>query len=195
MVGSVLYVISETENRMYLVNTSNNKFSRSIKLDNGPTMALTYNGKIYITNSEDRTVSVYYNTGSYKTLTVVGAGPIGMVGIGSRIYVASFDDKLTIVDSNGDSRLDDILFREGGTPTRYMTVTGNRIFLHHPLSNSVSVFTTSGNKILKNFTVGKAPQSSVLLDKSLYVINRDSNDVTVVNTDTYATSKTIPIGT
>lgn len=76
-----------------------------------------------------------------------------------------------------------------------MTVTGNRIFLHHPLTNSVSVFTTSGNKILKNFIVGKAPQSSVLLAKSLYVINRDSNDVTVVNTDTYETTKTIPIGT
>lgn len=76
-----------------------------------------------------------------------------------------------------------------------MTVTGNRIFLHHPATNSVSVFTTSGNKILKNFIVGKAPQSSVLLAKSLYVINRDSNDVTVVNTDTYETTKTIPIGT
>lgn len=75
-----------------------------------------------------------------------------------------------------------------------MTVTGNRIFLHHPATNSVSVFTTSGNKILKNFPVGKSPQSSVLIGKSLYVINRDSNDVTVVNTDTYDTITTIPVG-
>lgn len=76
-----------------------------------------------------------------------------------------------------------------------MTVTGNRIFIHHPATNSVSVFTTSGNKILKNFIVGKSPQSSVWYNKSLYVINRDSNDVTVVNTDTYETTKTIPVGT
>lgn len=81
VVGSVLYVISESGNRMYLVNTNNNKFYRSIKLDNGPTRGLVYNGKIYVTNSEDRTVSVYYTTGTYKTLSVVGSGPIGMVGI------------------------------------------------------------------------------------------------------------------
>lgn len=110
--GATLYVISEEGNRMYLVNTSSNKFTYSTKLDNGPTLGITYNGKIYIANSEDRTVSVYYTAGGYKTLSVVGAGPLGMVPIGSRIYVASFDDKLTVVDSVGDSRLDDVILRE-----------------------------------------------------------------------------------
>jgi len=38
VVGSTLYVISETGNRMYLVNTTTNKLIRSIKLDNGPTV-------------------------------------------------------------------------------------------------------------------------------------------------------------
>lgn len=112
LVGSVLYVISESGNRMYRINMTNNKFISSIKLDNGPTMGITYNGKIYIANSEDRTVSVYYSTGAYKTLSVVGVGPLGMVPIGSRIYVASFDDKVTVVDSIGDSRLDDVILRE-----------------------------------------------------------------------------------
>lgn len=112
LVGSILYVISEEGNRMYRINTSTNKFISSVRLDNGPTMGITYNGKIYITNSEDRTVSVYYSTGAYKTLSVVGAGPLGIVPIGSRLYVASFDDTLTIVDSVGDSRLDQIILRE-----------------------------------------------------------------------------------
>lgn len=195
LVGSTLYVISESSNRMYRVNTSNNKFLSSIRLDNGPTTGITYNGKIYITNTEDKTVSVFYNTGVYKTISIVGSGPLGIASIGTRLYVASFDDTLTVIDSLGDSRLDQISLRIGGTPTRHMTVTGNRIFLHHPATNSVSVFTTSGNKILKNFTVGKSPQSSVLVGKSLYVINRDSNDVTVVNIDTYEITKTIPLGT
>lgn len=97
---------------MYLVSPITNKFIRSIKLDNGPTVGITYNGKIYIANSEDRTVSVYYSTGAYKTLSVVGSGPLGMVPIGSRIYVASFDDKVTVVDSVGDSRIDDVILRE-----------------------------------------------------------------------------------
>lgn len=94
----------------------------------------------------------------------------------------------------GDSRLDDVILREGGTPSEHMTVLGNRIFIHHPLTNSVSVFTTSGNKILKNFAVGKAPQSSVLYSKSLFVINKESNDVTAINTDTYETISTIAVG-
>ncbi len=81
LVGSTLHIISETENRLYRVNTSNNKTSWSSGLDNGPTRGLVYNSKIYITNSKDRTVSVFYTTGAYKTLSVVGAGPIGMVAI------------------------------------------------------------------------------------------------------------------
>lgn len=195
IVASTLYVISETGNTMQFVNPSNNKFYRTIKLDNGPTRALVYNGKIYVTNSEDRTVSVYYTTGTYKTLSVVGSGPIGMVAIGSRIYVASFDDKISVIDSVGDSRLDDTLLLAGGTPSEHMTVLGNRIFIHHPLTNSVSVFTTSGNQIIKNFAVGKSPQSSVLYSKSLFVINKESNDVTVINADTYETISTIAVGT
>lgn len=112
LVGSTLYVISESNNRMYRVNTSSNKFLSSIRLDNGPTTGITYNGKIYITNTEDKTVSVFYNTGVYKTLSIVGSGPLGIVPIGTRLYVASFDDKITVIDSVGDSRLDDLILRE-----------------------------------------------------------------------------------
>lgn len=195
LVWSTLYVISESRDYMYRINTSTNKFLSRIKLDSGPTLGITHNDKMYILNSEDRTVSVYYNTNAFKTLSVVGSWPLGIVPIGTRLYVASFDDTLTIIDAIGDWRIDQIVLQSGGTPTRHMTVLGNRIFLHHPATNSVSVFTTSGNKILKNFIVGTSPQSSVLNGKSLYVINRDSNDVTVVNTDTYAITKTISLGT
>lgn len=61
-------------NRMYTVSTSSNKFYRTFVMDNGPTMGILHNDKIYVTNSQDKTVSVYYSTtGTYKTKTVVGA--------------------------------------------------------------------------------------------------------------------------
>lgn len=58
---------------MYIVNTTLNKVTKTITLDNGPTTAFISNGKIYVANSEDKTVQVYYSsTAGYKTKTTVG---------------------------------------------------------------------------------------------------------------------------
>lgn len=57
---------------MYLVSTTSNKFYTTIIMDSGPTLAIVHNDKIYVTNSQDKTVYVYYSTGTYKTSTSVG---------------------------------------------------------------------------------------------------------------------------
>lgn len=42
-------------------------------MDGGPTVGIVHNDKIYVANSQDKTVFVYYSTGTYKTRTSVGA--------------------------------------------------------------------------------------------------------------------------
>lgn len=115
------------------------------------------------------------------------------MGIGTRVYVLSFDDTISVIESTGDSVLKKVTFY-AGTPSPFSTVLGNRIFIHHPNSNSVSVFNTASNSVVKNFPVGTGPQSSVLVGKFLYVINAKSNDISVVNTDDYTISDTIGVG-
>lgn len=115
------------------------------------------------------------------------------MGVGSRVYALSFDDTISVIDSVGDSVLKRVTLY-AGTPSPFSTVLGNRIFIHHPNSNSISVFNTGTNSIVKNFPVGMSPQSSVLIGKSLYVINSKSNDISIVDTDTYTISKTISVG-
>lgn len=67
-----LYVISKEQNRMYLINTNTNKYSSTVRVDNGPTTALTFKDRIYIANSEDNVVTAYYlSTGGYKTKVIV----------------------------------------------------------------------------------------------------------------------------
>jgi len=193
MATNRLYVISKEKNRMYVVNTSTNKFYSTVRVDNGPTVALPFNNRIYIANSEDNTVSTFYVSGGYKTKVIVGSGPVGLVGVGTTLYVTSFDDTISVIDSGADSRFKNIKLVAGVT-SQYFTVTGNRIFLHHPINNSVSVWSTSSNSVIKNFAVGQSPQMSVLVGKKLYVINSKSNDVSVVNIDTYSPLKTISVG-
>lgn len=60
-------------NRMYAVNTTSNKFYRTFVMDNGPITGLVHGTKIYVANSQDKTTSVYYSTGAYKTKTAGGA--------------------------------------------------------------------------------------------------------------------------
>jgi|GEM_PF-2430432 len=73
LIGTSLYVLSKKASRMYIVNTTLNKVTKTITLDNGPTTAFISNGKIYVANSEDKTVQVYYSsTAGYKTKTTVG---------------------------------------------------------------------------------------------------------------------------
>lgn len=115
------------------------------------------------------------------------------MGIGAQVYAINFDGTLSVIDSAGDSVVKTVTLY-AGTPSPFATVLGTRIFLHHPDHNSVSVFDTETNAIVKNFPVGMGPQSSILIGKSLYVVNMKSNDISVIDTDTYAISKTIAVG-
>jgi gliding motility-associated-like protein len=163
--GSTAYVTNNysIKNNVSIINTATSKVTGFLTAGTDPTGVLVNpNGKyLYVANTYDNNISVF-NTATNLLVTKipVGTGPLGIAFSpdGQTLYVSNSGD-------NSTSKL---------------------------APGSVSVINLSNNKVITTIPLGGSTYPlgiSVTPDgKQVYVVNDNTNNVSIINTATYAIS-------
>ncbi len=157
-------------------------FNNVVVIDADPTSG-TYN--TVISNIAAGSAQVYYPTIS-----------------GNNLYISNTSStNLTVIDTDPASGTYNTVIAHaslGGKLAQYLAAVGKRIYANIPDMNKVYVVDadpTSGtyNTVTATIDVGQSPQYSTLVGSKLYVVNTNSHDVSVIDTNTNTVTKTIPV--
>src|SRR5205823_8289950 len=156
--------------------------------------------------TDDGTVNFYRlsnNLGIMIPVKSVPAGksPIGICGDpnGTRLYVSEVPEKLVAVIDVATQSVVATMEEPGiKRPTNcVVSPDAKRLYLMDALGNTVFVYDTASNKLIKNIPVGEEPAHGIFSPdgKKLIISNAKSNTLSVIDPATDAVVKTVKTGT
>jgi YVTN family beta-propeller protein len=183
-------------NTVSVINSSNDKREPyNIPIEADPSYMAVLSKKIYVANS-DATVSVIdTDSGNIKNITLGGVPTyIGAVSDSNEVYVANSElkDNGTISIIHGNSG-DIKNITVGEDPTYIEVDTGTigpgiypraGIYVvnsNHGLYGTVTVIPKGNEKDRFDIPVGKEPTSLDFVSEMIYVVNRESNSLSVID--------------
>jgi YVTN family beta-propeller protein len=169
--------------------------------------------KVYVTNQNDNSVSIFDTGGSTVTATVsVGTGPLGVAITpdGTRAYVTNSDvtnppsfpgpGTVSVIDTSTNAVGAPITV---GTYPLQVAITpdGNRAYVTNYYSYTVSVIDTNPSDTAYNTVVGTIPVGYLPVGIAItpdgsraYVANQVSSTVSVIDTNSNTVIKTVTLG-
>jgi YVTN family beta-propeller protein len=161
------------------------------------------NNRMYVTNSDDDTVSVINTATNNVDATIsVGNDPRGIAfdSANNRMYVANYDSDNVSVINTATNNVDATI----SVGTRPIGVAfdsaNNRMYVTNSDDDTVSVINTATNNVDATISVGTAPSPSpwsIAFDSAnnrMYVANNAVGTVSVINTATNNVDATITVG-
>lgn len=159
--SQVVYVTSQSSNRVWVFNARTRKLIRKILVGKSPQgIAVTPNGRlIWVANSGDNTVSVI-NAHTHKVIRTLPAGQtpsqLAVSPGGRYVYVSnSGSNSVSVFRTLTQRKIATIPV--GSTPGHIaFTPGGTRAYVLNTGSNSISVIRTSTLKEISRFNIGSA---------------------------------------
>ncbi len=154
---------------------------------------------VYVTNSEDDTVSVIDAATNTITATIgVGDQPLGIAVSpdGSTVYVANaLGETVSVIDTASNTVTATVNIGVSAF-TMAVSADGTRIYVANPLEDSVAVIDAATNMVVSTFITGDNPAGLALSadGATLYVANNLAGSVSVIDTVTGGTIDVIDVG-
>jgi YVTN family beta-propeller protein len=185
--GKKAYIADEESDTITVINVVNNKITARIQVGQGPTeVAITADGtRAYVANSRGDNVSVVDVTTNPPTLVTtiaVGDRPVGIAfsGNGMRAYVSNEnDDNVSVID------------------TATFTVQDPILVGQNPAGMAIGTETIAEKNVRKVTEAVMERNRTEFLSRKVraaYVTNWSSNNVSVIDTNTYQVVATISVG-
>ncbi len=211
--GNNLYVSLFGDNKVSVIDTTNNTFVTNIDVGHSPYGLAASGNKLYVTNTgwdtlpgtstvngtvsvidTDPTHTLTYNT-VIDTITV-GKGPFNVVAStdGSHVYVDNTNDNTVSVIQTSDNSVVGLPITVGTAPAG-MAVAGHSLYVANSADGTVTVIDTDTNTVVDGpITVGNLPATVIASpDGSLvFVANNSDKTVTVIDTSTNTVIDTNP---
>jgi YVTN family beta-propeller protein len=195
--GSTLYVVSQSNNTVSLMNTSTFAIEATLATGSYPAaVAVGPSGRaFYVANQADNTVSVYSTaTNSLLKTITVGSGPSAFAFAPGRVFVANqFSNDVTVI--NGDLSVVGTFAAQAGPMSLAVSPNGQYVYVANCYANTVTVYTTSGELIAEidgfDYPNGLAVDAT---NNSLYITSGNGDTLSVVDLATNHVVKTIPTG-
>lgn len=183
---NISYLANLAADFVSIINTKNNKIIKNIPVAASPReLMVDQTGKfLYVVNRDADCLSVIdTNLNEVITNILVGERPrgIAMDSLSNKIYVANRDSQsISVIDGRNNQVLTSILTR--GQP-QGMSFNSSTMKLYATLSDHDNVLVIKDDSIINEIPVGKFPCSVTINEKnnSVYIVNRDSNYVTVID--------------
>ncbi|MGE2732340.1 Ig-like domain-containing protein [Mycolicibacterium vaccae] len=188
-----VWVTNGVDDTVTVVDASGTDVLATIDVGSAPTnLAFGVGGAVYITNAGDGTVSVINSITNLVDRTItLGGTPTGIAsGPDGRIYVADFSGSaVTVIDPFHDDALTSIDV-PGVNPYGVVVAPNGTVYVTAPVESALLVLTPTGDGYTSHIVpVGVTPTALALGDNgAIYVTDTDANTVTIVDSDTFATT-------
>jgi PQQ-dependent catabolism-associated beta-propeller protein len=198
-----LYVVVSDENVIKVIDPQSLKVLRQFKAGSDPeTFAVHPNGHIYISNEDDAKASVYDPaTGKLIVAVPVGLEPEGVAVSpdGSKVVITSESSNLLQIISVPEHQIITNILVSARPRSAVFTHDGKLIYASAEIGGEIMKVDVASGKILAKAEVGgeKAKPKDVRLskdEKALYVAGGRANKVFLLDADTMAIKKEIPVG-
>lgn len=199
--GSRLYVGNSTGNSLSVINTATSSVIATVPVGTFPFgIAVSPDAtKVYVANRNSQNVTVI----NAVTNTVITTIPTGAAGIavalipdGSRLYVTA-QNNAEIVVINTATNLVEGTISVGSAPTgMVMNHAGTRLYVTNQTSNTVSVINVANNTVIATVPTtgsGAAFISIAPDDSRIYVGHFNTNNIVVIDANTYNLITSIPM--
>jgi len=151
-----LYVVNSKNKNVTVIDAADttsvqiSEPKTQITVGNGPSGLVLVGKKIYVTNTDDGTVSVIDTTNNTVTKTLsVGEKPSAIVALGTSVFVTNSGvDTVSMIDTTTDVVKQTI---KVGTSPISMTVSGTKVYVQNKDSKDISIIYT-GTPLLKSFS-------------------------------------------
>ena len=203
--GRYLYVSGGASPHIYKIDTSTNTIIYTINTPNPRQIATSPDGQsLYVTNALSNTVKIYStstNTLSSffdigepsETIAINPAGTLAYIGTpnSNTIYIVNLDNNFLTVHVTNPHSVNNMIFSTDGTKVYVASSSSSE-------NDPVYIYDTSNHTIFSDYiSVGGDPSSMTLTPdgKFLYVANQNTNNVSVINTQTDTVTNTISLAT
>jgi PQQ-dependent catabolism-associated beta-propeller protein len=207
--GKTLYVSNEEDAVLGIVDLGSGKRRGEVKVGGEPEgVKLSADGKTVYVTSEVANVVHAVDLASGKVVANIKAGKrprrFALTPDGAQLWVSNeLDASVTIIDTKANQAIGTIRFEVKGaraediTPVGLtMTRDGRRAFVALGRANHVAFVDVATRKVTDLVLVGKRAWSVALdkAEKTLYVVNGLSDDLTIVDVPAAKALKTVRVG-
>ena len=183
--GDLAYIVMNNSNTIQIVDRYTfKKVNQITEKLNAPRAIAFSNGKIYVTNANDNTVTIYSETTfSYVKSVSLDFQPEHLVGTSNYVYVQSSNfaagNAVEIINSSSDTNTKDLSFE---APMNGITTDGNSVYVLGSNENKTVIAQ------IQNETVSKSIENNTL--KGSRYLTIDNNSLYFTNgTGIYSLSK------
>jgi YVTN family beta-propeller protein len=178
-----------------LANHTSSIQSSGIPVGHEPVAIINYGSKIYVTNSNDNTVSVIDGITNTKIKDIPVRDEPEDISIDpntNTAYVTNVaNGTVSVIDLKNNVDVKNITV--GNSPENIIYHYLNKIYVTNVANGTVSVIDAKNNTKIKDIQVGTSPKNVVIARDTMYVAN-GNNKVIAINGTTYINIKNISVG-
>ncbi|MDQ7031781.1 MAG: hypothetical protein Q9M37_03565 [Desulfonauticus sp.] len=196
--GRWLYATNPEANCISVIDLGANVFCQSIHVGNDPG-AIAYDPlrqKLYVLNRGDNSISVVdASSFQLETTIMVGLKPMDLNIFEDKLYITSPDTNNIFVVDLTSYTVEKIIYGLA-QPTGIIGGLFGNMYLSLEATNEVAFWDPGMGITLRNISVGSSPEK-LALDSSrrkLYVLNRNSEDISVIDLNQETVKTSIQIG-
>jgi YVTN family beta-propeller protein len=196
--GRWLYATNPDSDNVSVIDTVSEMVTERITVGRRP-VGITYDqdrGKVYVANNADNSISIIDAASNAVEHTVtVDLNPTGLAVQDDKLYVANSGSNTVSVIQIGSYSVTKTI-PVGQRPLRVQSGLSGWVYVSIANNNEVVFMYTSMDMVTKNVSVGDLP-SYMAMDtprRKLYVVNRLSEDVSVVDLATKKVKAVIEVG-
>jgi YVTN family beta-propeller protein len=203
VIGNRVYVSGESGSTVAVIDPATNTLIdtnpaiagvQNIEAGSGTFQMFAVGNKLYVGNIGDNAVTVI-DTTNYTTQTISVPGistPRGIAVVENKLYVGNTDGTVSVIDLATNTAIDNDpalagvqpITVPGGGLLKEMAVKGDLIYVtagDHFTGNQVAVIDTTTNTVVDTITVGNGPWGLTIVGNRLYVANRGSGTVSIID--------------
>lgn len=201
-----VYTVNSFSNTISVIDLKSLKVTESFFAGSHPNdMVFSIDGRYaYVTNGDSDSISII-DMDDMKIVCQISVGSmphgICLSPKGEFVYTANMGgDSITVIDAWNNSKI--FCIKTGEQPLEVETSADGKFlyvtcsYLEHDKRGTVSVISTSNNRVIKNIEVGMIPAGMYISHRfhNMYVANTGSNDIYIIDLNRFEVVRRIRAG-
>jgi len=176
---TLLYVVNQLSNDITVINPATREKITTIPVGKFPSDAFLSENHLYVTNTNDNTITVIDTTNHITKTIPTPQRPRGNVGRGQDLYVISEDEDKVARIHQESGRQTDIAFIKKPTAVAISNAK-DKIYVLSPFSREVSIINPAIDRVVKKISIGEKAKSMAFDGEETILLVSNGRDISFI---------------